>query len=317
MSIQVDQTAPRVRVGYAGREVAKPPNWHGLVTVDLLFNNLATGLFLAAAIGELVRPELIGPAARLAYPVALLLLLCDLLFLTLDLGSPTRFHHMLRVFKPTSPMSLGTWSLTAYSLPLTSIAAIDAMAWLGWLRPSSSGIRTIRIALLVLGLLPALASATYKGVLFSTTSQPGWKDARWLGAYLINSAMTYGAAGLYALALRSGYQAAAASIRIALAALFVSNLVCLMLLAVELEPALVRCHSRSALFWLALLAAGVGVLLPLGLLAVAGGPIAGYASLPCVVLGAIAWRHAIVMLPHAAVAVSRNSPGGRHGGPPH
>ena len=28
-------------------------------------------------------------------------------------GAPERFHHMLRVAKPTSPMSVGTWILTA------------------------------------------------------------------------------------------------------------------------------------------------------------------------------------------------------------
>ena len=48
------------------------------------------------------------------------------MMLVLDLGDPLRFHHMLRVFKPSSPMSLGTWSLAAYSLPLTLIVAIEA-----------------------------------------------------------------------------------------------------------------------------------------------------------------------------------------------
>lgn len=31
-----------------------------------------------------------------------------------DLGRPARFLNMLRVIKPTSPMSLGSWLLTAY-----------------------------------------------------------------------------------------------------------------------------------------------------------------------------------------------------------
>ena len=69
-----------------------------------------------------------------------------------DLGDPLRFHHMLRVFKPSSPMSLGTWSLTVYSLPLTLIVAIEAaqvlhllptgsMA-LEWVRKSAGGLRS-------------------------------------------------------------------------------------------------------------------------------------------------------------------------------
>ena len=97
----------------------------------MLFNNLTTGLFLVAAVGELARRGVLGGRDRLAYPVALVLLLADLLCLVLDLGDPLRFHHMLRVFKPSSPMSLGTWCLTAYSLPLTSIVAIDLVRALG------------------------------------------------------------------------------------------------------------------------------------------------------------------------------------------
>ena len=40
--------------------MTKAPNWHGLVALDMLFNNLTTGLFLVAALGELVAPENFG-----------------------------------------------------------------------------------------------------------------------------------------------------------------------------------------------------------------------------------------------------------------
>ena len=51
--------------GYTSRPVTKPPNWHGLVTLDLLFNNLSTGLFLVAVMGELHRAgELRAAGAR-------------------------------------------------------------------------------------------------------------------------------------------------------------------------------------------------------------------------------------------------------------
>src|SRR5947209_1724778 len=113
--------------GYANGPVTKAPDWHGLVAWDLLLNNLTTGLFLVAATGELAAPATFTPVARVAYPVALVLLLADLLCLVLDLGDPWRFHHMLRVFKPSSPMSLGTWCLTIYSLPLTVAAALSLL----------------------------------------------------------------------------------------------------------------------------------------------------------------------------------------------
>ena len=38
--------------GYSARSATKAPDWHGLVVWDLLLNNLATGLFLVAALGE-------------------------------------------------------------------------------------------------------------------------------------------------------------------------------------------------------------------------------------------------------------------------
>jgi hypothetical protein len=223
--------------GYAGKVVTKAPAWHDLVVFDVVLNNLATGLLLAAAVAEFASPAGFASVARWAYFVALVLLLADLGLLVLDLGDKLRFHHMLRVFKPSSPMSLGTWCLTLFSFFLTAILAIEVflpaneVAW--WLH---------RIA--VIGGLPfAFGSAAYKGVLFSTTAQPGWKDARWLGAYLINSAILLGTAELIVLAAIVEPQAAE---RLAPPAILLSaiNLVAFLLLANDLEPTLARCYSR-------------------------------------------------------------------------
>jgi formate-dependent nitrite reductase membrane component NrfD len=74
--------------GYATGTVIKAPAWHGLVAWDMLFNGMTTGLFLIAAISELVAPDLFTAVAKAASPVALVLRLVDLLFLVLDLGDP-------------------------------------------------------------------------------------------------------------------------------------------------------------------------------------------------------------------------------------
>src|SRR5437868_10896825 len=145
--------------------------------------------------------------AKLAYPIALVFLLADLLCLVLDLGDPLRFHHMLRVFKPTSPMSLGTWCLTVYSFPLAVAAA------LGLLTADWPALEWARKAAVVLAILPALGSAVYKGVLLSTNAQPGWRDARWLGGYLTNSAFLLGCAELLALAVLTGQERATVVLR--------------------------------------------------------------------------------------------------------
>src|SRR5262245_24649662 len=174
------------KTGYADRTITKAPAWHGLVAADVLLNNLATGLFLAAAVGELIAPSRFTSVASWAYPLALAFLLADLVCLVLDLGNPLRFHHMLRVFKFSSPMSLGTWCLTAFSLFLTLVVIAEAVVAVGWLPGDSGVVWWVRKLALVGGLPFAFATAAYKGVLFSTSAQPGWQDARWLGAYLTN-----------------------------------------------------------------------------------------------------------------------------------
>src|SRR5215470_1618172 len=142
MRIGAPALATPLRGGYAERTITHAPAWGGLVTWDLLFNGITTGLFLVAAVCELAAPEVFGHAARAAYPVALVFLVVDLASLVLDLGDPLRFHHMLRVVKLGSPMSVGTWCLTLYSLPLTAAAAISVLSgeWtsLDAIRPSPS-----------------------------------------------------------------------------------------------------------------------------------------------------------------------------------
>src|SRR6202035_2026050 len=106
--------------GYENMPVTKVPGWHGIIAWDALLNGMATGLLQPPAVSELAAPAVFMRVAKLPYPVAFVLLIVDLGLLVLDLGDPLRFHHMLRVFKPSSPMSLGTWCLTIFSLPLTA-----------------------------------------------------------------------------------------------------------------------------------------------------------------------------------------------------
>src|ERR1700739_2295082 len=124
----VTNPPPLKESGYATAPVTKAPEWHGTIAWDALLNGMATGLFLAAAVSELAAPAVFMRVAKVAYPVALVLLLVDLGLLVLDLGDPFRFHHMLRVFKLGSPMSVGTWCLTIFSLPLTAAAALSVLA---------------------------------------------------------------------------------------------------------------------------------------------------------------------------------------------
>jgi len=279
--------------GYAAATVTKPPEWHGLVAWDLLFNNLTTGLFLTAALGDLLAPEVFTPVAKVAYPVALVLLLTDLACLVLDLGDPLRFHHMLRVFKPTSPMSLGTWCLTIYSLPLAVAAALSVLPAAG------PGVEWGRKVAVVLGLLPALGSALYKGVLLSTNAQPGWRDARWLGGYLTNAALLLGCAELLTLSVLLGQERATAVLRSALGLLLVLNTLGLCLLLADLRAALAQIYTPGQRWRLGLLTLGGGSLAPLVLVLVSGSPPVLLAAVLLLLLGSLAIRFVIIKVPHA------------------
>ena len=284
-------STPRASISaYAARPVTKAPDWHGLVRMDLLFNNLSTGLFLVAALGELVAPASFRPLAPVAYPIALLFLVADLVCLVLDLGDPSRFHHMLRVWKPSSPMSLGTWCLTAYAAPLTALSLLSLL-------PGGGVLEAVRRTILVVGLAPAVATAVYKGVLFSTTAQRGWRDARWLGAYLINAALVLGAAEALLLAIVMGQPRAMIALRLALRLLLLLNLLGLALLLVDLRDALSDARRRRDLLVLGVLAVVGGKLLPQLLLAL-DAPIPLVLAVLLILLGAVVVRNELVGLPH-------------------
>ena len=89
-------------------------------------------------------------------------------FLIADLGRPARFHHMMRVVRPTSPMNVGTWILSATGA--TSALALLRHELLG--RPDRMSVTT------ALNMLAGASLTTYTGVLVGNTAVPVWKATR-------------------------------------------------------------------------------------------------------------------------------------------
>jgi len=280
--------------GYAHLPVTKVPGWYGMIAWDALLNGMATGLFMAAAVSELAAPAVFTPVAKVAYPVALVLLLVDLALLVSDLGDPLRFHHMLRVFKPRSPMSVGTWCLVIFSLPLTAAAALSLLSEMGidfeWTR---------KVAVVV-GLLPGFGSAAYKGVLLSTNAQPGWKDARWMGGYLTNSALLMGCAELLVLSALMGQTQATAILRTAFIVLLVLNVIPLGLLFANLQPTHTRLYTRGQQWRVGVLMIAAGTLIPLGLTLLSGGLLLILGAVIFLILGSWVIRFVYVKIPHTS-----------------
>ncbi len=102
-------------------------------------------------------------------------------FLVNDLGRPERFHHMLRVAKPTSPMSMGTWILTAFGSAAGLAAAGELAGCAAPARrarpgpPGAAAGRSHSAGSPPPALAPALA--TYTAVLLADTAMPSWHEA--------------------------------------------------------------------------------------------------------------------------------------------
>jgi hypothetical protein len=161
-------------------------------------------------------------------------------------------------------------------------------------------LESVRRLAVVIGLLPALGSAVYKGVLHSTNAQPGWKDARWLGGYLTNSALMLGCAEMLVLSVLMKHASAAAILRPALGLLLVLNLAPLCLLVVDLRSTLSRIYTRWELCGVGALALGGGVLIPLFLLFVVGSLLFTLSAVMFILLGSLVIRFVIIKLPHAS-----------------
>jgi hypothetical protein len=287
---------PGSESGYVNLPVTKVPGWHGMIAWDALLNGMAMGLFLAAGISELAAHAVFAQVAKVAYPVALVLLLVDLVLLVFDLGDPSRFHHMLRVFKPGSPMSVGTWCLTIFSLPLTAAAALSLLAEMG------IDFEWARILAVIVGLLPGFGAAAYKGVLLSTNAQPGWKDARWLGGYLTNSAILIGCAELLLLSALTGQTRATAILRTAFIVLLLLSVIPLALLFRNLQPTHARLYTRDQQYRVGALIFAAGMLIPLGLTLINGGLSFIFGALISLLLGSWVVRFVYVKIPHTSTS---------------
>lgn len=159
---------------YYGRAVLKPPVWKWEIPAYLFAGGLSAGSAVLAAGADLTGRPALRRAGRVS---ALAALAAGTYFLIADLGRPERFHHMLRVAKPTSPMSVGTWILAAYG-PGVGVATASELlpAALRRTLPGRLLQRLSRPAgLSSAAIAPAVAS--YTAVLLSQTAVPGWHQA--------------------------------------------------------------------------------------------------------------------------------------------
>jgi formate-dependent nitrite reductase membrane component NrfD len=150
---------------YYGQPVIKEPTWTWEIPCYFFTGGLSGAssvLSLSAKLfgnEELSRKALyIGAVGDAISP----------LLLISDLGRPERFHHMLRVFKVTSPMNVGSWVLLVNGGASNTAAVLEL---LGILKP-------IKLLAEFVAALFGPPLATYTGVLVADTAIPVWHNAR-------------------------------------------------------------------------------------------------------------------------------------------
>jgi formate-dependent nitrite reductase membrane component NrfD len=150
---------------YYGRPILKEPVWQPEIPFYFFFGGIAGASSVLHAGARLTGNErlarrslFVGAAAALVSPALLIS----------DLGRPERFLNMLRVFKVTSPMSVGSWILFLSGASSTTAAALELVG--RW--------KPVKVLAEATASLLGPPLATYTGTLLADTSIPVWHEAR-------------------------------------------------------------------------------------------------------------------------------------------
>ena len=167
---------------YYGRPIINPPVWEERDIGGYLFTGgLAGASSIIAAGAQLTGRPVMARACKLGASGAIAV---SLLALVRDLGRPARFLNMLRVVKPSSPMSVGVWVLVAYA-PLSFAAAGSELTGIAPRAGRGAGVGAAALG---------AAVASYTAALIADTAVPAWHEAhRELPFLFVGSAAGAGA----------------------------------------------------------------------------------------------------------------------------
>ena len=173
---------------YYGRPVLKEPVWKQEIPWYLFTGGLGGASAVLSAVARVAGNErlarrsiYIGAASDAVSP----------LLLIADLGRPERFLNMLRVFKVTSPMSVGSWILAVSSSASSLSAFLHAIRRFHRISDAARAVAAGSGAPL----------AVYTGTLFADTAIPVWHEARHELPFLFGSSAAASAGAAAAIAV--------------------------------------------------------------------------------------------------------------------
>ena len=287
--------------GYYNYPVVRRPVWTWEVPTYFWLGGMAAGAYVTSSLARNFGSADDRRAATGGFYLAAAALLPCAPLLIADLGRPNRFHHMLRIFKPLSPMNLGAWTLTGFT-PIAFARAASHAASTGLLRGPLGALSRLvptRLAELA-GSALGLTLAGYSGVLLAATNIPLWAKSKLLGGLFMASALASGSAAVTLQAARRGAPDATlhrlAALESAASAGEIAVLAGYLTQSGRTAHPLTR-GRFAAPFWLG--AVGAGAVLPLLLHRLAGGrrgralqSLSAVASL-CTIAGSLALRWSI------------------------
>ncbi len=191
---------------YYGIPPIKEHTWTWEVPLYFWLGGIGAGAHIASTVARALGND-DEAFLRVSRYTTLFTMMLSPVLLIMDLGRPERFYNMLRIVKWRSPMSMGTWALTLFSL-LTGTAAASQAGRDGLLGRSNALARLVGALpdrLLSIVALPfGYFVGAYTGVLLAMTSVPMWaRNAVLMGPTFLSSALSTGLSAI-SLVLRLG-----------------------------------------------------------------------------------------------------------------
>jgi protein NrfD len=175
---------------YYGRPALKPSPFGWMVGAYIWIAGLGGAAQIIATLADLLGPPGAESMVRRGRHIAFATAPVGAALLIADLHTPQRFYNMLRIFRRTSPMSIGTYVLMSFGL-------FSGLTALGQSLADRGRVRWLARAAQVPAALSGAGMTTYTAALLATTSTPLWAaEPRLLAIRFASSAMASGAAAL-------------------------------------------------------------------------------------------------------------------------
>jgi len=206
VGLRIDPNAQSARDGQAPTiaetALLKAPRWGWEVPAYLALGGIG-GASATIALGvRLANGDRAVPLERAAHVISGLATVAGGGLLILDLGRPSRFYNMMRVFRPSSPMNVGVWVLAGQA-GSTWVSILSDVA--PHVLPASARFAApVRLASGAVAGVLGLPLAGYTGVLLGSTANPAWHEVRRELPGLFLASATSAGSGMVTLAPTAG-----------------------------------------------------------------------------------------------------------------